>query len=116
METLLIHKDVLNTPLFDRLIDTLEKNNVKLNSGPTLHKSIKFAPPLAKQLNFEYSDLELTIELVDNVEGAVEHINKFGSSHTDSIVTKNSKKALFNTFFGVISDRKIMKFYLAFYF
>ncbi len=89
METLLIHKDILNTPLFDSLIEVLEKNNVKLYSGPVLHKAIKFAPPLAKQMNHEYSDLELTIELVDNVNAAVEHINKFGSSHTDSIITKN---------------------------
>ena len=49
----------------------LQTQNVKLNSGPLLHKTIKFAPPLANKLNTEYSDLEITIELVENMEEAV---------------------------------------------
>jgi gamma-glutamyl phosphate reductase len=76
--------------LFNSLIEMLQTQNVKLNSGPLLHKTIKFAPPLANKLNTEYSDLEITIELVENMEEAVQHINKYGSNHTDSIVTKNS--------------------------
>ena len=71
----------------------LEKENVKLYSGNILNKSIKFAPPLAKKMNHEYSDLELTIELVDNVDSAIEHINKFGSNHTEAIITKNNDVA-----------------------
>jgi glutamate-5-semialdehyde dehydrogenase len=67
------------------------KENVKLHSGPKLFNAIKFAPPLAKNLHHEYSDLELTIELVDGVEGAIEHINTYGSNHTDTIVTKSGK-------------------------
>ena len=67
----------------------LENENVKLRSGPLLYKSIKFAPELAKNLKHEYSDLELTIELVDDVESAIKHINNYGSNHTESIVTSN---------------------------
>ena len=91
METLLIHKDLLNTDLFNSIVEMLERENVKLYSGSLLHKSIKFAPPLAKEMKHEYSDLELTIELVENVESAVSHINKYGSNHTESIVTKNGR-------------------------
>ena len=90
METLLIHKDLVNTKLFDSIIEVLENEHVKLYSGPRLNKTIKFAPPLVKKLNIEYSDLELTIELVDNVDAAIEHINNYGSSHTEAIITKNS--------------------------
>lgn len=89
METLLIHKDLLNTDLFNSIVEMLEKEKVKLHSGPLLHKSIKFSPPLVKEMKHEYSDLELTIELVENMETAVDHINKYGSNHTESIVTKN---------------------------
>jgi delta-1-pyrroline-5-carboxylate synthetase len=91
METLLLHKDLVNSKLFDSLIEMLEKENVKLYSGPMLNKSVKFAPPLAQQLSHEYSDLQLTIEIVDDVQAAVTHINKYGSGHTESIITKNSK-------------------------
>ena len=91
VETLLIHKDLVNTKQFNLLIEMLQQQNVKLNSGPLLHKTIKFAPPLAKKMNVEYSDLELTIELVNSVDDAIKHINKYGSNHTETIVNKNSK-------------------------
>ena len=77
----------------------LENENVKLHSGPMLHKAVKFAPPLAEKMNHEYSDLKLTIELVDSVQSAVDHINKYGSNHTESVVTTDSKKMFTLHFF-----------------
>ncbi len=70
----------------------LQTNNVKLNSGPSLCKAIKFAPPLTQSFRKEYSDLEIAIEVVDNVQAAIGHINRYGSHHTDSIITENGKK------------------------
>lgn len=93
METLLIHKDLLHTPFFDELVDTLEAEKVKLWSGPRLDAAIKFAPPKAERMSHEYSELEMTIEIVDDVESAYNHINQYGSSHTDCIVTKNNDTA-----------------------
>ena len=89
METLLIHKDLLHSDLFNSIAEMLEHENVRLYSGPTLYRAIKFAPPLTKELKHEYSDLQLTVELVDNVDAAIQHVNKYGSNHTDTIVTKN---------------------------
>jgi len=63
LETLLVHKSLANTELFNKLIEMLKKEKVKINSGPQFHQSLKFSPPLAKSLKHEYSDLELTIEL-----------------------------------------------------
>lgn len=73
----------------------LERENVRLYSGPTLNRAIKFAPPLTKELKHEYNDLELTIELIDNVDAAIQHINKYGSNHTDAIVTNNGTTCFF---------------------
>lgn len=73
------------------MLELFAKEKVKLHSGPKLYESFKFAPPLAKNLHHEYSDLELTIEIVDDVNQAIMHINTYGSSHTDTIVTKNGK-------------------------
>lgn len=93
METLLVHRDLLNTETLSSIVDMLEKENVKLYSGPNMHRLIKFAPPLAKDLHHEYSDLEMTIEVVDDVNSAIQHINQYGSNHTDAIVTKNPETA-----------------------
>ena len=41
----------------------------------------------------EYLDSILSVKLVDGIDGAIEHISKYGSSHTDSIVTDNPKTA-----------------------
>jgi gamma-glutamyl phosphate reductase len=50
---------------------------------------LSFPPPLATSLRVEYGDLQCSIEVVDSADDAVEHINKFSSNHTDTIVTDN---------------------------
>jgi delta-1-pyrroline-5-carboxylate synthetase len=91
METLLLHRNLIKCDLFNILIDMLKKEKVKINLGPKLHKELGLNEfPKAKSLSHEYSDLELTIEMVDNVESAIEHINNFSSHHTEAIITKNS--------------------------
>lgn len=71
VETLLIHKDFKHRT---ELLDALEKAGIKLVCPPD-------------RWDFEYSDLILAYKLVDNVTQAIEHINKYGSGHTDSIIT-----------------------------
>ncbi|KAL4232285.1 hypothetical protein ACF0H5_009856 [Mactra antiquata] len=93
METLLLHKSHLKSGLFDEICDSLKHKGVRLYSGPRLHTLLKFSPPPATSLRKEYSDLELTVEVVDDVEEAVLHINQFGSSHTDTIVTNVDETA-----------------------
>lgn len=93
LETLLVHKSLVNTQTFNDIIEMLENEHVKLNSGPLFQKLVKFAPPPAKDMRTEFSDLELTIELVDDLDAAIEHINKYGSSHTESIITTSDEAA-----------------------
>lgn len=93
-ETILIHRQLLSKGnFFARLCDTLKSENVEIFSGPTLSKELTFGPPLAKSLRTEYGKLACTIEIVSDCLGAIEHINTFGSSHTDAIVTENEKVA-----------------------
>ncbi len=75
----------------------LNKENVKIHSGKEFYRMIKFAPPLADDPSVlvDHPGLEITIEFVDDVKGAVEYISKHGSNHTESIVTTNEKTADF---------------------
>ncbi|KAM4703234.1 delta-1-pyrroline-5-carboxylate synthase isoform 2-T2 [Rhinophrynus dorsalis] len=93
LETLLIHRDVLRTPLFDQIIDMLRVEQVKIHAGPKFASYLTFSPSEVKSLRTEYGDLECCIEVVDSVQDAIEHIHKYGSSHTDAIITENEQTA-----------------------
>ncbi|XP_030921732.1 delta-1-pyrroline-5-carboxylate synthase-like [Geospiza fortis] len=68
---------------------------VKIHAGPKFASYLTFSPSEVKSLRIEYGDLECCIEVVDSVQEAVEHIHKYGSSHTDVIITENEKTAEF---------------------
>ncbi|XP_034564373.1 delta-1-pyrroline-5-carboxylate synthase isoform X1 [Notolabrus celidotus] len=93
METLLIHRDTLRTPLFDQIIDMLRTERVKIHAGPRFASYLTFSPSEAKSLRTEYGDLECCMEVVDSMQEAVDHIHKYGSSHTDVIITENEDTA-----------------------
>lgn len=77
VETLLIHKDFKFTC---ELLDAIKNANVKLVDVP-------------EKWDFEYSDLILAYKKVNGIDEAIEHINKYGSGHTDAIVTDNIPNA-----------------------
>ncbi|KAG5682345.1 hypothetical protein PVAND_011702 [Polypedilum vanderplanki] len=96
METLLIHEDLFmnsNASFFHDVCNMLKKEGVTIYSGPKLNQHLTFGPPQAKTMKHEYSDLACCIEIVKDVEEAIEHINRFGSSHTDVIITENKESA-----------------------
>lgn len=62
-----------------------------MHSGPRLTGLLKFGPPPASSMKTEYSGLECTVEIVDDIDDAISHIHKYGSAHTDTIVTENCK-------------------------
>ena len=64
---------------------------MKVNYGPQLASLQGISEPLAWSFRIEYSDMECTVEVVSNVSEASQHINKYGSGHTDAIITENCK-------------------------
>ncbi|XP_064599761.1 delta-1-pyrroline-5-carboxylate synthase-like [Liolophura sinensis] len=102
METLLIHKSLLGTAAFDDICDTLRDQNVQIHAGPRLTQHLKFGPPPATSMRREYGGLECTMEVVESVEEAIDHINFHGSSHTDAIVTDNVVTA--QTFMRIVDS------------
>ncbi len=58
-----------------------------------MNAHLTFGPPLAKTMKHEYGALECCIELVRDVNDAIDHIHRFGSSHTDVIVTEDTPTA-----------------------
>lgn len=68
-------------------------SQVKIHAGPQFASYLTFSPSEVKSLKTEYGDLECCIEVVDSMQDAVDHIHKYGSAHTDAIVTENEDTA-----------------------
>lgn len=66
-------------------------SKVRIHAGPRFASYLTFSPSEAKSLRTEYNDLECCVEVVDSMQEAVEHIHKYGSSHTDVIITENGR-------------------------
>lgn len=103
METLLVAKPI--APCFlPAIAQRLAEKNVELraddatravlNSRPEIRNS-KLKLEAASDADYftEYNDLILNIRVVDDVRKAIDHINHYGSAHSDSIVTKNEASA-----------------------
>uniref|UniRef100_A0A5S6QDM2 Delta-1-pyrroline-5-carboxylate synthase n=1 Tax=Trichuris muris TaxID=70415 RepID=A0A5S6QDM2_TRIMR len=96
VETVLLHDSLLqDNHFFDTLCAQLKANGVTIYAGPELSQKMQFPPPLAESLHKEYGSLACTIELVSDVQAAVTHIQRYGSAHTDCIVTEKEETANF---------------------
>lgn len=96
METLLIHESLFhesNGAFFNDICNMLKNEGVTIFSGPKLRQLLTFGPPPAKSLKHEYGALECCVEIVKDLDEAIAHIHRFGSSHTDVIVTENRETA-----------------------
>ncbi len=93
METLLVHSEVASE-LLPRLVSKFKEKGVDLVGcvrSCTLIPGLKRAND--SEWDTEYNDLKLAVKLVDSLEDAIEHINKHGSGHTDTIVTEDLQAA-----------------------
>ena len=93
-ETLLIDKMCLKTHCRP-ILDQLSKQGCKIIADKIIKKFMhgKMKTATTKDWETEYLSPTISVKSVSGVEEAINHINKYGSSHTDSIVTKNKKTA-----------------------
>ena len=93
-ETLLIDKMCLKTHC-KPILDQLGTLGCKIIGDKIIRKFISGKMKIATEKDWktEYLSPTISVKSVNGVEDAINHINKYGSSHTDSIVTKNKKTA-----------------------
>ncbi|MEN2775853.1 glutamate-5-semialdehyde dehydrogenase [Acetivibrio clariflavus] len=89
-ETLLVHKDVAKEFL-PKLKEEMDKKNVEMVGCERTKEIIDVIPASEEDWKTEYLDYKLSIKIVDSVEEAIEHINNYGSGHTDSIISNNKE-------------------------
>jgi len=91
-ETLLVHKNIAPKVL-PELKSILDEKGVELLGCEKTQKIISVAPATEQDWKTEYLDYKLSIKIVEDLDEAIDHINTYGSRHTDSIITKSQDKA-----------------------
>jgi glutamate-5-semialdehyde dehydrogenase len=95
METLLVHEDMAEVFL-PEMIAMFEKAGVEIRGCP---KTMAIVPSVKKKATEadwyeEYVDLILAVRVVGSLDEAIDHIEKYGSNHTEAIITENYTKAM----------------------
>lgn len=93
IETLLVHKDIANRFL-PRIKVALESKGVRLRGCPRTRKILpEIDPATESDWETEYLDLILAVKVVDSLRDAIEHINKYGTKHSETIITQDRQAA-----------------------
>ncbi len=93
-ETILLHKKIVKN-FCNPILKKLEDKNCKIYGDNLLRKYYKgkVYPAKEKDWSTEYLKAAVSVKVVKSSEEAINHINKYGTMHTDSIITKNKKTA-----------------------
>ena len=92
METLLVNKDIAGK-ILPIISKAFEEKEVELRGCERTLEFLNISKAAEEDWVTEYLAPILSIKIVDDLNSAIDHINKFGSAHTDSIVTENIDKA-----------------------
>ena len=91
VETILVHKDY---PYLKELLEVLKENEVKIiGDGNCQNLMSGIIPATQDDWAKEYGEKTVSVKVVNNIDEAIEHINTYGSHHTDAIVTSDKNNA-----------------------
>ena len=90
-ETLLVDSAVIGTHL-EPLVETLLAAGCEVRASATVLKIIPgLKPAIEEDWSTEYLDAIISLAIVDGVSGAIDHINRYSSNHTEAIVAEDEK-------------------------
>ena len=94
VETLLIEENALKSHGIE-IIDSLKESGCEVRVDKKINKLFKNKLTIAKEKDWrtEYLDAIISIKSVKNINDGINHILKYGTMHTDSIITNNARKA-----------------------
>ena len=94
-ETILLHEKIVKK-FCNPILKKLENNNCKIIGDKNIKKYFegKLYDAKEKDWSTEYLAEKVSVKVVKNCQAAIDHINKYGTMHTDSIITKNKNTAI----------------------
>jgi glutamate-5-semialdehyde dehydrogenase len=92
VETLLVHEDVAGEFLPD-IVDRYADADVEVRGDEATRELVDVEAATGADWSTEYGDLVVAVKVVDSVASAVDHVNTYGSKHTESILTEDADHA-----------------------
>lgn len=92
VETLLVHKDIAAV-LVPKLQEAFKEKQVELRGSKEIAALVDCVEATPEDDRTEYLDYIISAKVVDDIKAAIEHINYYGSHHTDCIITENKEQA-----------------------
>ncbi len=89
VEKVLFHKDIPKEKIV-KILDELSKNGVEIIADKYIHSIYENSKIVTEEdWSIEYLDLKITAGVVENVDKAIEHINKYSTHHSDAIISND---------------------------
>ena len=92
VETLLVHKDAVDR-LMPELTEAFRANKIELRATKDIIEKYEGIPATEEDFATEYLDFIISAKTVETIDEAILHINKYGSHHTDCIITEDKQTA-----------------------
>jgi glutamate-5-semialdehyde dehydrogenase len=95
VEKVLIHQEIAENFL-PALVDALQSAGVEVRGCSRTTRLLphsQIVPATEEDWHTEYGDLKITVKVVSDIDEAIDHINHYGSRHTESILTQNDRAA-----------------------
>ncbi len=92
IETLLIHENIVEEFML-RITNGLQKHDVEVRGDETFQRVEGVIPATDEDFDTEYEDYIISAGVVKNLDGAIEHIRKYSTGHSECIVTENYTNA-----------------------
>lgn len=93
IETILVHKKIAKN-ILPKLAGELGSKGVEIFGCEKTKELVKDAKPASEEDWYkEYLDLKVAVKIVDSLDEAIEHVNKYGTKHSESIITQNKENA-----------------------
>ncbi|MDD3043007.1 MAG: glutamate-5-semialdehyde dehydrogenase [Methanosarcinaceae archaeon] len=111
IETLLVNRKITETFL-PKMAEMYLKAGVELRCDEASYALLRemgfteLSKATEEDWGLEYNDLILSIKIVDSIKEAIEHINSYGSHHSDGIITEKDERR--RTFIGLVDSSSIM--------
>ena len=103
METMLVHKNCARRYL-PKIVSDLQQAGIEVRGCPETRRIVKNGVKVATRQDWseEYLDKILSVKVINNLQEAIDHINTYGSHHSDAIITSHKNEA--NRFFKSVDS------------